>query len=421
MSRLGELLDSGELSDIFKDFVQMTGLGVSLRDTYGNNLLSYYREDRPCACKIFENEEMCRKSIRFSGNKSGELGEPYIYICGCGLVMSASAIMPEGKVIGSVLCGPALLWEADEYAYDEIREKTSQVRELTEEEREKIVAGTPEYSCEEMTGTSRILFKLVNYMCRTNGDIIRQRREITEQQAMISDLVAAGKKSAFFGINRRKGFYSAENEKKLLVSVRLGDIAGARKQLNAVLAEIFLNSGGSIERMKARIFELTGFLMRACSECGVSGDILLAASENMNRIFGRESGFEDLCYYTGEMLEKVMDGIYKSHGNLTGGRYLSGACEFVNSHYSECISIRETAESVRISPSYLSHLYKDGLGITFTEYLSGVRIDAAKEMLRYAEKSVSEVAAAVGFDDTSYFTRIFKRYVGVSPKQYQKY
>ena len=69
MIELENLLSSGELYDIFRDFAQMTGLGVSLRDTEGNNLLSYYRDEKSCACQIFSNEEICRKSISFSGKK----------------------------------------------------------------------------------------------------------------------------------------------------------------------------------------------------------------------------------------------------------------------------------------------------------------------------------------------------------------
>ena len=418
MIELENLLSSGELYDIFRDFAQMTGLGVSLRDTEGNNLLSYYRDEKSCACQIFSNEEICRKSISFSGKKSAELGEPYIYVCGCGLVMSASAVMPEGKIIGSVLCGPAMLWEADDYAYDEIREKTAEVKPLTEEERAVIVSGTPKYSCEEMTGTSRILFKLVNYMCRANGDIIRQRREITQQQAKISDLLAVNKNGHFQGWNERKGFYSPENEKKLLTSVRLGDIAGARRLLNAVLAEIFLHSGGNTVTMKAKVFELTGFLLRACSESGISGENLLRSAADIGKIFGENTGFEDLCYYTSTLLEKVMEELCKSHVNVAGAKYLSAACEYVNSHYRENISIGDVAKKIGISSSYLSHLYKDGLNVTFTEYLSGTRIDAAKELLRETDMTVSQVAQSVGFDDTNYFTRTFKRIVGISPKQY---
>ena len=113
-----------------------------------------------------------------------------------------------------------------------------------------------------------------------------------------------------------------------------------------------------------------------------------------------------------------MEELCKSHVNVAGAKYLSAACEYVNSHYRENISIGDVAKKIGISSSYLSHLYKDGLNVTFTEYLSGTRIDAAKELLRETDMTVSQVAQSVGFDDTNYFTRTFKRIVGISPKQY---
>ena len=120
---LSRLLDRDELSEIFRNFSDLTGLNVSLRDLSGQDIVSFFREESDCICKMIGNCEMCLENIRFGANKAAELGEPYIFICGCGLVMCASAVVLEDTLIGAVFCGPAMLWDADDYALAELRKQ----------------------------------------------------------------------------------------------------------------------------------------------------------------------------------------------------------------------------------------------------------------------------------------------------------
>lgn len=420
MKELSELLDRQELYDIFKNFAFMTGLGVSLRDLDGNDAMSYYKDGGACICGMVGANQMCVKNIRYSGQKAAELGEPYIYICGCGLVMSASAVMLEDKLIGTVLCGPAMLWDVDEYALNELEEKTAETTALTDADRKKIAENTPKFSCEEMLSASRILFRLVNYMCRSRNDILTQRQEITQQQATISVLLSENKQNRDKSADGSNEYYSPENIKKLLTSVRLGDRAAARKQLNYVLTDIFLYSGGNAVVLKTKIYELTGFLFRAASESKVPGEELLKAARNSQKILEEDISFEDICYCTSTTLENFIDAIYNSRPNIPGVRYLSAAASFVAGHYGENISLQDAADAADISPSYLSHLFRQGLSVTFTDYLASVRIDAAKELLKSANMTVAEIADKVGYEDHNYFIRAFKKLVGMSPGQYRK-
>lgn len=421
MNELSELLDRNELYDIFKNFAFMTGLGVSLRDLDGKDAMSYYKNGGACICGMLGANQMCVKNIRYSGQKAAELGEPYIYICGCGLVMSASAVMLDAQLIGTVLCGPAMLWDVDEYALNELEEKTAETTALTDEDRRRIAENTPKFSCEEMLSASRILFRLVNYMCRSRNDILTQRQEITQQQATISVLLSENKqKSGKLTDGSSNEYYSPENIKKLLTSVRLGDRAAARKQLNRVLTDIFLYSGGNSVVLKTKIYELTGFLFRAASESKVAGEELLKAARNSQKILEEDISFEELCYCTSMTLENFIDAIYNSRPNIPGVRYLSAAASYIAEHYSENISLQDAADAADISPSYLSHLFRQGLSVTFTDYLSSVRIDAAKELLKSTNLTVTEIAGKVGYEDLNYFIRTFKKTVGMSPGQYRQ-
>ena len=72
-----------------------------------------------------------------------------------------------------------------------------------------------------------------------------------------------------------------------------------------------------------------------------------------------------------------------------------------------------------MSISYFSAQFKQHTGKTFVEYLTDVRLEQAKELLSFHDMKTYEIAESVGYSDPQYFSVIFKRHVGVSPKQYR--
>ncbi len=94
--------------------------------------------------------------------------------------------------------------------------------------------------------------------------------------------------------------------------------------------------------------------------------------------------------------------------------------EYVDAHYPEKIYLEEMCRMTMLSPSYFSDVFKHVTGRTFTEYVSHVRVEKAKELLKRDDKSISGVAYAVGFSDNAHFDKVFKREVGLSPLQYRK-
>lgn len=93
--------------------------------------------------------------------------------------------------------------------------------------------------------------------------------------------------------------------------------------------------------------------------------------------------------------------------------------QFIHDHYHENIGRNEIAEEFFLTPDYLAKIYKKKTGITIKNYINEYRINKAKELLRTSDISISEIALAVGFDNFSYFSTIFKKMVGKSPRDYR--
>ena len=90
--------------------------------------------------------------------------------------------------------------------------------------------------------------------------------------------------------------------------------------------------------------------------------------------------------------------------------------EYVKENYMNEISFLDLAKVCHVSRSHLSALFKKEVGCSFPEYLVNFRIHKAAKLLKEENLRVSEVAELVGYQDVAHFSKIFKKYMGVSPK-----
>lgn len=93
---------------------------------------------------------------------------------------------------------------------------------------------------------------------------------------------------------------------------------------------------------------------------------------------------------------------------------------YLESHYTDDISLEDVAEQVNISPQYFSKLIKKTTGFNFIDWLSMLRVKKAKELLTNSNFTVKEVCFMVGYKDPNYFSRIFKKRIGITPSEYVK-
>ena len=99
---------------------------------------------------------------------------------------------------------------------------------------------------------------------------------------------------------------------------------------------------------------------------------------------------------------------------------LENIVEELQSRYNENITLTGFSEKHNISAGHLSNLLKERLGMSFSEYITAKRVQKAKELLADERLSVEKVANEVGYKDYFYFTKVFKKAVGISPSKYRK-
>jgi ligand-binding sensor protein/AraC-like DNA-binding protein len=108
-------------------------------------------------------------------------------------------------------------------------------------------------------------------------------------------------------------------------------------------------------------------------------------------------------------------------GNLIGAPpILWPALEYIQDHYSEDLSLAALAKLCRVSPNYFSRIFNRSLGENLAQYVQRVRIFHAKRRLAETEDPVTSISFDMGFEDSGYFNKVFKKLVGMTPSEYRR-
>ena len=99
---------------------------------------------------------------------------------------------------------------------------------------------------------------------------------------------------------------------------------------------------------------------------------------------------------------------------------VQAAKQYIQQNYGKAITLSEIAEKLNFSSVYFGNMFKKHTGKTFNAYLTDVRMDQAKQLLKKQEYSISQIAGMVGYQDIKYFSRTFKNVYGVKPSEYRK-
>ena len=137
-----------------------------------------------------------------------------------------------------------------------------------------------------------------------------------------------------------------------------------------------------------------------------------ARIENCDRIDMLREAMERVC------LEAVRT--YLTDRRENPKSYVQVAKSYLDAHYAENITLAVLAEQAHVNAAYLSALFKEEMGVNYSEYLTALRMEHAKTLLTDVSRNVSEVAEAVGYNSTRYFSKLFETQTGIKPGEYRR-
>lgn len=213
--------------------------------------------------------------------------------------------------------------------------------------------------------------------------------------------------------------FPASEKESLVSSIKLGHLGSLEEAFGNYFTAVRRWSLDNPEWIRAALYELVG---------SVAG-IPVLSSRIKARIYGHllSWGVElqraediDSMYRTGLELVRTIGSWVSDHYRQKSSSLVDRARSYVEARFDRDIDYKDVARSLNLSPSYFLHLFKRETGRTFGEYITSVRLERAKELLREGRLNVTEVAFRVGFKSSNYFSYVFKRYEGVSPTAYRR-
>lgn len=136
----------------------------------------------------------------------------------------------------------------------------------------------------------------------------------------------------------------------------------------------------------------------------------------------KSDNFQELCNYLMLSVVKIVQQMIRNNTTkeLAKENHICSRIEtYINTHYTENLSLEQLSKQFFISPYHLSHIFKEKTGYTIKHYILRRRIGEAQTLLSDSQKSIQAIAHECGFDDSLYFSRIFTKYIGLSPSEYR--
>ena len=209
-------------------------------------------------------------------------------------------------------------------------------------------------------------------------------------------------------------------EPGLLAAIRRGDRREARRHINQVLVHIYSVGEERSDLLKGLLLELVVMMSRAAIEAGGAQSEVLGLNFRHLTELAEIDDDEALAGWLRETLERLISTI-EAQEDFTPPLLVTKALAFIRENISRGeLSRDEVARHAGISPSQLSRLLKERTGRSFTDLLRRSRVDLACELLADPDLPLAEIAAACGFCDQSYFTRVFQELKNMTPGQFRE-
>ena len=173
---------------------------------------------------------------------------------------------------------------------------------------------------------------------------------------------------------------------------------------------------GSMERIHASVFSSMELVLNLTSEG--QGDSTDFPFQSLLGDLGRAKTFGDMRTAVYDILACVEDRLCSSVGGRN--RKMPGIEQYIRENYADQnLGANTIADAFKISPSYLSRIFRNDLGMGLVEYIHRVRVDAARELLTGTSLNMEEVALRSGFTNRSALFRVFKQLEGITPGAYR--
>lgn len=209
-------------------------------------------------------------------------------------------------------------------------------------------------------------------------------------------------------------------EKLMLQEVRHGNSEMALKYYRqfSLASKSIVRTEDPIRTAKNLSFSLNTMLRKSAELAGIHPVYLDIISSNFALLIENSNNLDELNEFKYQMISAYCRFVQK-HRLDQYSPLVRKAITYIHVHLADPLNLKQIADGIKVSPSYLSKLFNEETGASLSNYITKARIDKAAELLSFTRMPIQNISAYVGFGDLNYFSRCFKKWVGMTPTEYR--
>jgi AraC-like DNA-binding protein len=364
----------------------------------------------------------CRELHINAIKKSYPYGGCYTYRCPMGFMFWTSPVYSNGCFVGAILGSGFRSKDEDPIHYPasgSVSNKSPQAGALTEVPDQgtiSLISAFPQAKPERIQALAELMLVCAESLSTGNENYYETLKRRSEQQSRLSASILELKEKYSDGTPLPE--YPMDKERQLIAALRRGDHEAGKRILNDILAVLLFTNPDQFKYIQFRAIELVVLVSRTNIGPGTTDKVMLETNNAYIRRIQEVKTIEELIDVLNITVERMAGQIFSFQG-IHHASALRKAERFIMENYSRKISLSEIAEVSGLSAPYFSTIFKEEMGENLSSYLNRLRSEKASRMLLDTELSLSEIAGSCGFEDQSWFSKIFKSHTGVSPGKYR--
>lgn len=214
--------------------------------------------------------------------------------------------------------------------------------------------------------------------------------------------------------------HSYQEERRILDAVREGNVEKAVRLSKEMDANIGRLGKSELEHWR----NLSIVASTLCARAAIEGGVMPAVSYRLSGFYINKitacKDITQILIYRNHAIEELARRVQEQKEKRHTSNYTEQCKDYIYRHYREKIYLEDIADTLGISGSYLSRLFKREMGISLQDFINDVRVEKAANLLVYSEETLPGIAEYVNFPSQSYFGKIFKQKMKMTPKQYRE-
>ena len=394
-----------ELENSLISFSEITGVPVTYRNLSGDIAWEYNTKRKVCISNAdyYTRGSVCDQRFRSALTVARDLGSIYHFICESGVITLIYAWHIDGRLMGYFSAGPIIMGIDREKVISNFYKKVP-VDTIDPVALLNATNLTRIFTPLQVTYVSNLFTNAFAIAPADSGSFNKIQRNV-EQNIAVNKIIQL--KHDHIEIE-----YPSASEGDFLRCIDDCDSDSISRKLSKYIEDLMVYEGGDLSVVRIRLIILFTQIITPSTQ--ISDDKILKMEELNTAVTLRE--MMDISKTIAcDIISELRENIYSGPSDI-----VSHAISYINRNKNNRIQLNTVAEALHVNKSYLSSLFKREMGITITEYINSVHIEKAAELLSKTGKDVTEIALECGFDNPSYFAKLFRDRFNLTPSEFRR-